>query len=106
MRIAYLILAHTDVKQLNRLLKQLCEMQDVYLHVDQKADFSIDEINDYSSLYILTQRTRCYWGDISLVEATLLLYRAALQKKYDRYVLLSGQDYPLYAQKDLQSMPM
>ena len=103
MRIAYLILAHTDVKQLNRLLKQLCEMQDVYLHVDQKADFSIDEINDYSSLYILTQRTRCYWGDISLVEATLLLYRAALQKKYDRYVLLSGQDYPLYAQKDLQT---
>ena len=54
MRIAYLILAHTDVKQLNRLLKQLCEMQDVYLHVDQKADFSIDEImtiHPYISLH-------------------------------------------------------
>jgi len=43
------------------------------------------------------ERDEVWWGDYSQVEATLMLLRTALEdpQHFDRFVLLSGADYPL-----------
>lgn len=47
MRIAYLIMAHTDAPQLGRLVAALSvnETTDFYIHIDKKSDRSLFEKN-------------------------------------------------------------
>jgi hypothetical protein len=46
---------------------------------------------------VFVEREPCYWGDFSLVRATLKALNAALSltPAPDHFVLLSGQDYPI-----------
>lgn len=107
MRYAFLILAHTDPKQLHRLVHTLDYTGfDFFIHVDKKSnlsDYGFDSYSlRYSNLTVLQKRYRIRWGDISMVEATLALYRAAMAAdEYDRFVTLSGQDYPLLSNEVL-----
>lgn len=98
MKIAYLILAHNTPRHLQRLVSALSTESAVFfIHIDKKTS-----IREYSEIRghnvrLIEQRIPVYWGDFSVVEATLVLIRAALseQQQFDRLVLLSGADYPV-----------
>lgn len=89
--IAYLILAHKNPDQFKRLINRLED--DVYVHIDKKSDLSKFYVNRKNVKFI-NERVSVNWGGFSMVEATLNLIRVSkANKKYDYYVLLSGDDY-------------
>lgn len=100
-KMAFLILAHNDPKHLKKLIYTLdYPMFDIYVHVDAKVDisqFGFDDYHlEYSNLYVLDNRVKVYWADYSVVQATIILYEAAMEHcEYVRYITLSGNDYPL-----------
>lgn len=97
-KIAFLILAHTDKNQLKRLIKSLDYSNfDIYVHIDLKSSIILDDlVLKYSCLYIIKNRIDVEWGKISIVNATLVMYKEATKTfDYARYVTLSGLDYPL-----------
>lgn len=107
MKYAFLVLAHTDPKQLRRLIHALDDEHfDFFVHIDQKSAISEFQFDQYelkhSTLHVLENRYPLYWGDISIVEATLALYRMAhATGLYSRYITLSGLDYPIKSNKEI-----
>lgn len=103
MKIAYLILAHTDPHQLRRLIQALSVDGQVsfYVHIDARQDLSNfrKEVSDQSNVFFLGERKKIYWAGFSICEAEKLLLKEALSSKveFDRFVLLSGLDYPLWS---------
>jgi len=97
MRIAYLILAHSDPAHLQRLVQRLAAPGvRFYVHLDAKSD--IDAFAGLRpAVTFCERRVNCGWGDISLVHATLELLQTAAAEPlgFDRYVLLSGACYPV-----------
>lgn len=97
MNIVYLILAHKNPKQLERLVSKL--NGDIFIHIDSKSDLSEfykirNNINN--KVYFIEDRVSINWGGYSMVEATLnLINNANSNKKYDYFILLSGDDYPV-----------
>lgn len=101
MKIAFLMLAHKNPKQINLLLDALRHPAvDVFVHVDKKSKEIRKRITQRPNVYILPEQ-QCVdvqWGKYSIVEATLQLIEAAVNWEtggYDYYWLISGQDYPL-----------
>lgn len=104
-RHAYLIMAHHQFAFLKELLLALDdERNDIYLHIDQKAqdfDFAgFSHIVQKSSLYF-TKRLNVHWGGYSQTACELLLLKAAVPRRYAYYHLLSGSDFPLKTQNDI-----
>ena len=67
-----------------------------YVHIDRKVDpapfaQALAAMRDVH----FVEPVRVNWMGFSIVEATLRLMRAARRQGYDRYSLLSGQDYPI-----------
>jgi Core-2/I-Branching enzyme len=104
-KIAFLILAHADPKHLHRLCRTLGPKDDIFVHIDKRTDLSSFEGPLIPSNVKFTQRRiPVYWGDISVVEATLILLEEALRSKtpYLRLVLLSGSCYPIKKLEELR----
>ena len=82
MRIAYIILCHTDPEHIRRLTKKITGGTDdeAFIHVDGKCDAAPFEqtLKDVPQAHFLCQRIPVYWGGYSAVEATVQLLRAAL----------------------------
>lgn len=99
MTIAYLILAHNNPSQLQRLVQKLSNNQtDIYIHIDAKANLTeFMKITALPNVYFVTKREKVYWGAYSIVQATVNGFEQMLAsgKAYDYITLLSGQDYPL-----------
>ena len=109
MRHAYLILAHTNWGQLQKLIALLDDNRnDIYLHVDRKSrlDKHIKEglVSSlrYSNLRFIEPIT-VNWGGYSIVRAEMQLLRTAIRYEYDYYHLLSGMDLPLKTQDEIDS---
>jgi hypothetical protein len=88
---AYLILAHTDPKQLERLTNAINYQARIFIHLDKKANH--DEFKDIKlphTAQIIQDRFKIYWGGISMIKATLSLIKAALnsEDQYSHLVLL------------------
>lgn len=94
-RIAFLILAHRNADQIERLCLQL-RPHKIFVHVDARAaDFPTNQLAELPGVTMVWPRRAVYWGDFSMVEATLTLLSAARAVgSFDRYVLLSGECYP------------
>ena len=98
MKIAYLILAHNTPNHLQRLLNALSSpLAGFFVHIDRKADARAFSSLTCDNLHLTQERVSVFWGDFSQVEAILILLRTALadQNNFDRFVLLSGSDYPI-----------
>jgi hypothetical protein len=96
MKAAFLILAHKNPEQVNRLIKSLDHPSaSVYVHTDKKSGWP-KEITDSSATRI-KNNVAVYWGDYTPVEATLngMKEIIAHQRDFDYFILLSGQDYPI-----------
>ncbi|WP_442588360.1 beta-1,6-N-acetylglucosaminyltransferase [Pedobacter sp. AW31-3R] len=99
MRIAHLIVAHKNPKQLERLISALNHQDsDCYIHLDKKVDIrSFDYLKQLSNVHFVEERIRCNWGGYSLVRAMLKSIEQIRKTKitYDFINLLSAQDYPV-----------
>ena len=101
MKVAYLILAHHMPDNVNRLCNALSSNgSGVFVHWDKKVGREIPIESVDGRITVLKQRIPVYWGDFSAVEAALKLLRAAHDSDvgFDRFILMSGSDYPLRSQ--------
>jgi hypothetical protein len=103
MKLAHLILVHTETGQLERLINRLSHPNaDIYIHLDKKTPIgSFEHLKNYRNIYFIKNRVKVYWGTYSIVQATLngLKEIAASGKNYQYLNLLSEQDYPLKSQE-------
>jgi hypothetical protein len=100
MKIAYIILAHKNPDQIQRLVSRLgADHSDIFIHVDLGAQAEIYSamqqlLAGCSSIHWLP-RFHSHWGSWGLVQASLSGLEEALQVDCDYALLLSGQDYPI-----------
>ncbi|ANH80019.1 hypothetical protein A8C56_02620 [Niabella ginsenosidivorans] len=105
MKLAHLILVHSNPVQTEKLIKRLYHPDaDIYIHLDAKAP--IDEFQYLTENQVTFIRTRVSikWGDYSMVKATLRSFEEILASgvEYSHINLLSGQDYPLKSAQEIQ----
>lgn len=99
MKKAYIILAHKQPEQLYRLVEKLDDdMSAFFIHIDKKkslADFN--NLSTFGNKVHFVKREASSWGGIGIVMAILNALKAIKEsdKKTERIVLLSGQDYPI-----------
>lgn len=98
MRIAYLMLVHSNPQLQKRVIETLSsDGCGFFIHVDAKSD--IRQFSGIGGEHVTFAEPRIpvYWGEFSQVQATMLLIRQALSRSanYDYLVLLQGADYPL-----------
>ena len=96
---AYLIVAHKNAKQLCRLVSRLSDgSSEFFIHIDKKVDITPFEIVRESGGPVhFIERFDSTWGGYGVINpflAGLKMIRAS-SKKFERVILLSGQDYPI-----------
>ncbi|MGG1635381.1 beta-1,6-N-acetylglucosaminyltransferase [Paenibacillus sp. NRS-1760] len=94
---AYILQIHKNPAQVNTFISQLTatDTADVYVHIDKKNyDEVSPKINRSPRINVLEESCNVKWGDISQVDATIMLLRKVLTSKvdYDFVCLRSGQD--------------
>lgn len=97
MKVAALILAHKNEEQLKRLISVLQHPSiDIYIHLDAKSSLEASSFVQ-KNVFFTQRRIDISLFDFSMVDAEMeLLCTAAANEKYGYYILLSGQDYPLW----------
>lgn len=107
-RYAYLIAAHDDPKQLNRLIHSLSDhnRNDFYIHIDAKANIELfREVLDKPNVYVCPTRIFTQWGGFSQCRYQKALIDLCLESniRYSRIFFLSGHCYPLYSNKKIRN---
>ena len=104
---AYLILAHTHLRQLRTLLSLLDDPRnDIYIHIDRKAPFSAKDLEGCcvrSAVQFVEPRISVHWGGPSVMRAELALLKAATAAPHAYYHLLSGLDLPIKTQDEIHA---
>ena len=97
MKIAHLILAHKNPKQLERLLNALSHPDfDFYIHVDKKTKAEpFIYLTNKKNVFLVNNRTKIYWAGYGTIQATLNGFREIIPKGYDYINVISAQDFPL-----------
>lgn len=95
----FIILAHKNFNQLNRLINILVDGNSNFIiHLDLSADIAELKkalINSPNVFYV-EDRIDCIWGDFSIVQATVNGIKFIIESKLEGYtILMSGQDYPI-----------
>ncbi|QLE58466.1 beta-1,6-N-acetylglucosaminyltransferase [Nostoc sp. TCL26-01] len=109
MKIAYIILAHKLPAQVVRLVQRLKnDDTSFFIHIDSRAsnemcDHITKELQGINNIYYI-ERHRCYWGDFSLVAATIAAIKQLVNSdvEFDYAILLSGQDYLIKTNQQIQ----
>ncbi len=96
MKIAILITAHKNKTQLLRLINHLKTSFDVYVHIDKKSKMNL-EVND-DNVFIYKEIVVTHSG-ITQITSSIILFRNAIKRSYDRYIFISGQDLPIKSNK-------
>lgn len=97
MRVAYLIIAHADPKMLELLVQAIDpDKRDIYLHIDLKTDINLFNPNLLSKVHLIEPRIPVYWGNNSILRASMrLLFEAYNYDYYDYFHIISGADFPI-----------
>jgi hypothetical protein len=103
--IAYLMLVHANPEHLQRLIARLrSDNAMFFLHVDKKTDPGPYLPLQADDVRLVPDPVAVHWGDFSQVEAILKLMTTALAAgTFERFVLLSGADYPLWPTADIDA---
>jgi len=106
MKVAFLILAHQDPKQFERLIKALYSNEvSFFVHVDKKTAIEPFYLSckNLKNVHFIdeNERIKIYWGGFNMVKATILLMQKAYDssENYKYFVTLSGVDYPIKSNK-------
>jgi hypothetical protein len=110
MRIGYLILVHKKPDQFARLFRAIYDRNHHYIvHVDKKSDQQVFEgvvevISPYTNA-ILLPRVRVTYTGFGMVIAELRAIEKLLSidQRWDFFINLSGQDFPLVAQSEIET---
>jgi hypothetical protein len=100
MKLAFLILAHKNPTQVQRLVDYLLENDcAVFIHIDKKNFLEFQEFIEFNSerrqLHMYS-KYKVYWGSFNQIKATFYLLEEALKlSQWDFVTLLSGQDVPI-----------
>lgn len=104
MTIAYLIAAHTDPMQLNRLITALDTSKasiTFFIHIDKKINIDSFKIvnNHKNNIIFIQHRIKTQWGAFSQCRYQMSLIDACIKSNinFDRVFFLSGLDYPLWS---------
>lgn len=105
MKKAYIIIAHKDPQQVYRLISRLNDgNSEFFVHIDIKVNIKPFEIlSDFGNKSHFLSRFDSKWGSFG----TIYPYLSGLQeikdsdKIFDRIMLLSGQDYPIKSNKEI-----
>lgn len=108
-KIAYLVLAHKLPDQLIRLIKTLNTVDtSFFIHIDKNSRDEthgkmLNAFGSHANVQFI-KRHYCKWGDSSLVKATLAGLKHIVNSRipFDYVLLLSGQDYPIKSNQDIQ----
>lgn len=101
MKLAVVIMAHTNPHQLERLVRRLRPAVDeVVIHVNRVAEDVYQDgrrrLADDAHVHFVEKRHRVRWGHYSVVEASLAgLRHLRTLGHFDRVLLMSAQDYPV-----------
>lgn len=98
MKIAFLILAHKNPKQLQLLLNALKHPSfDFYIHIDKKVDAAPFQYlaSIFNNVFFIKKRTKIYWAAFGTIQATLNGFNEIRLSDYDYVNVISGQDFPL-----------
>jgi len=105
MKKAYIILAHKNLDHLVRLVERLDDGNSrFFVHLDLKTDLlPIATFLAKKECITLVKRISTRWGGFSLAEATILGMRAIRDSNltFESISLLSGQDYPIKSNKEI-----
>lgn len=107
MKVAIMILAHKNIQQVIRFIRQFDDsLFDVYLHIDRKLTLTEEDLNqlkEISNLEMIPERERVSitWGDRSMLEAERKIMHLASKKEHFFYLMLSGQDLLIKDSDDL-----
>jgi hypothetical protein len=105
-KLAYLITAYDQPAQLDRLVNVLDgEDVDFYIHVDRNVDIAPFERPHGSrkNVHFLRDRVRVRWMGYSQVESILRLMAKAAENGFDFCTLLSGSDYPIKSNREIEN---
>lgn len=108
-KIAYLVIAYMDPEQLRRLAVRLTGVSDVYVHINSSVDIAPfqDALRDVAGdgrVFFARERYRIVWAGFSILQATFSMMEQALSRQsYDRIVLLTGLDYPIKSDEEIQA---
>ena len=105
-RLAYIVLAHTDPSHIVRLCRKLAAGADVFVHIEKNTPVEpfAEPLQNVPNVHFITPRLHCRWGGWNAVTATVNLLRAALAAGgYDRIVFLQGADYPIKTAQEIQA---
>jgi hypothetical protein len=96
-RTAYILQIHKNPEQVNKFINQLISEgnADVFVHIDKRSyETMYEQIVKSPFVKVLQESVTCEWGDISQVDATILLLKEVIASKnnYDFVCLRSGQD--------------
>nr|WP_314495171.1 beta-1,6-N-acetylglucosaminyltransferase [uncultured Chryseobacterium sp.] len=108
--IAYLVLVHRLPDQFKKLFSAIYDSANFYLiHIDKKAGSEIEEevsvfLKEYPNVHILDSEN-VIWGGYSMVQAELdgMKYLLEMNEKWDYFINLSGQDFPLKSQEIIKN---
>lgn len=101
MEISYIILAHKNPDQIHRLVARLTGPGTFfYVHIDKSASLLEYQkrLSTFNNVFLLSEEERIEvgWGNISIVQASLLAINKIIHHQRKGYcVLISGQDYPI-----------
>ncbi|HWJ92187.1 MAG TPA: beta-1,6-N-acetylglucosaminyltransferase [Flavisolibacter sp.] len=109
MDVNYIIVAHSQPALVSRLIRRLrSDNARFYVHIDKHQDlkeYSKEFISD-GRVYFLNerQRQRVNWGDDGMFKGILAALQQIIDEKRNGYcVLLSGQDYPIKSNEQIET---
>jgi hypothetical protein len=101
MKIAFLITVYNHPDHLVRIIRKLASKDSgFFIHIDKKSNLSgfaaeFSKLKNIADITLLP-RFNCFWGGPGLTNAILSGINEILKvKKFNRIVLISGQDYPI-----------
>lgn len=106
MKKKYLILAHKNPIQLQRLVKSLDDENSLFfIHLDLRTDIApFKERICGENIFFIEERVGCLWGDFSIVLATINLMKASFSFSCEGFsILLSAQCYPIKSKKSIDN---
>ena len=103
----YILLVHNNPAQLKRLIEKLDDgYSKFYIHVDKLSDISSfeKEFISFSNVKFILNRENGTWGGIGIVLGTLNAIDEIIKDKNKGHlILLSGQDYPLKSNEEINA---
>ena len=100
-RIAYIVLAHSDTAHFKRLMHRLNDPRcTAFVHVDAKSPLEPfrQAVRNLDRIHFIEPRTRVMWAGFSQVQSTITSLEFAIAgtgPDCTHFVIISGADYPL-----------